>query len=257
VSAEALQPDETLDSIGTSGVRVLQRRGGYRFTLDALLLAHFAASEVPGGAGPVLELGAGSGVVSLLLVRQFGRARVTALELQPAVHARLVRSVALNGCEAQVQPLLGDLRELRTLVAPGRFAQVVSNPPYRRAGGGVVSPDAERALSKQELACSVDAVCAAARHALAPGGALSLVYPAFRLAEVLGALGAARLQPRALRLVHARVGAPATRFLVHAVRDRVGELAVRPPLIVHGEGPGGYAPELERLLEPPRAQRRP
>jgi len=257
VSAEALQPDETLDSIGTSGVRVLQRRGGYRFTLDALLLAHFAASEVPGGAGPVLELGAGSGVVSLLLVRQFGRTRVTALELQPAVHARLVRSVALNGCEAQVQPLLGDLRELRTLVAPGRFAQVVSNPPYRRAGGGVVSPDAERALSKQELACSVDAVCAAARHALAPGGTLSLVYPAFRLAEVLGALGAARLQPRALRLVHARVGAPATRFLVHAVRDRVGELAVRPPLIVHGEGPGGYAPELERLLEPPRAQRRP
>jgi tRNA1Val (adenine37-N6)-methyltransferase len=197
-------------------------------------------------------LGAGSGVVSLLLVRQFGRARVTALELQPAVHARLVRSVALNGCEAQVTPLLGDLRELRTLVPAGSFGHVVSNPPYRRAGGGVVSPDPERALSKQELACSVDAVCAAARHALAPGGSVSLVYPAFRLAEVLGALAAARLHPHILRLVHSRVHAPATRFLVHAVRDRVGALAVRPPLIVHGEGPGGYAPELEALLEPPR-----
>src|SRR5690349_17643026 len=100
MSADVLQPDETLDSIGTSGVRVVQRRTGYRFTLDALLLAHFAAQEGPGAEGPVLELGAGSGVVSLLLVRQFGRTRVTALELQPPVHARLVRNVVLNGCEA-------------------------------------------------------------------------------------------------------------------------------------------------------------
>ncbi|MBF5045459.1 methyltransferase [Simulacricoccus sp. 17bor-14] len=252
MSDDAPGPDETLDSIGTSGVCVLQRRGGYRFTLDALLLAHFAATEGPAPETPVLELGAGSGVVSLLLARQFGRARVTALELQPAVHARMVRSVALNGCEGRVVPLLGDLREARALLSAGAFGHVVSNPPYRRAEAGVQSPDPERALSKQELACSVDAVCAAARHALAPGGALSLVYPAFRLAEVLGALTAARLHPRALRLVHARVHAPATRFLVHAVRDRVGALEVRPPLIVHGEGPGGYAPELEALLEPPR-----
>ena len=246
--------DETLDSIGTAGVRVWQRRGGYRFTLDALLLAAFAAAEGAGGAeGPLLELGAGSGVVSLLLVRQFGLGPVDALELQPGVHARLVRAVALNGCEGRVRPVLGDLREARTAWAPGAYTHVVSNPPFRAAGAGVRSPDDERAVSKQELTCDAGAVVAAARHSLLPGGRVSLVYPAARLSEVLARLEEARLYPMVLRLVHARAEAPATRFLVHAVRDRRRGLVVRPPLLVHGEGPGGYGAEVAALMDPPRS----
>ncbi len=248
-------PDETLDSIGTAGVRVLQRRTGYRFTLDAVLLAHFAASEGAPVPGRMLELGAGSGVVSFLLVKQFGLGPLDALELQPGVHARLERAVVLNACEAQVRPLLGDLRRIRELVPGGQYTHVLSNPPFRLADAGVRSPDDERALSKSEVACDAPAVVAAARYALAPGGGVSLVYPAARVAEVLGLLSQAKLHPTVLRFVHARADAPATRFLVHALRDRGRGLAVRSPLIVHGEGPGGYSAEVAALMEPPLAER--
>ncbi|MFP2904050.1 tRNA1(Val) (adenine(37)-N6)-methyltransferase [Pyxidicoccus sp. 3LFB2] len=250
-------PDETLDSIGTAGVRVLQRRSGYRFTLDAVLLAHFAATEGTGTPGPMLELGAGSGVVSFLLVKQFGLGPVDALELQPAVYARLERAVALNDCEARVKPLLGDLRRLRELVPGGHYAHVVSNPPFRVAGSGVRSPDDERAVSKSEVACEARDVVIAARYALTPGGTVSLVYPAARVAEVLGLLTQAKLYPSVLRFVHSHVGSPATRFLVQALRDRDRGLAVRPPLIVHGEAPGGYSTEVAALMEPPLAERGP
>ncbi|WP_199738748.1 tRNA1(Val) (adenine(37)-N6)-methyltransferase [Corallococcus sp. CA054B] len=251
-----LEDGETLDSIGTADVRVFQRRTGYRFTLDAVLLAHFAATEGQDLPGPVLELGAGSGVVSLLLVKQFGVAGpVDALELQPAVHGRLTRAVALNGCEGRVRPVLGDLRQARSLFTPGVYGQVVSNPPFRRAEAGVVSPDAERAVSKSEVACDAPSVVAAARHALRPGGGVSLVYPAARLVEVLGVLAGARLFPRVLRAVHARVDAPATRFLVQALRDQDRGLSVRAPLIVHGEGPGGYSAEVAALMDVPLAER--
>ncbi|QDE87462.1 SAM-dependent methyltransferase [Myxococcus xanthus] len=249
-------PDETLDSIGTAGVRVLQRRTGYRFTLDAVLLAHFAATEGVDAPGRMLELGAGSGVVSLLLVKQFGLGPVDALELQPAVHARMTRAVVLNGCEGQVTPLLGDLRRIRELAPGGQYTHVVSNPPFRLADAGVRSPDDERAVSKSEVACDAPSVVAAARYALMPGGGVSLVYPAARVAEVLGLLTQAKLHPTVLRFVHARVGAPATRFLVHALRDRDRGLAVRPPLIVHGEGPGGYSAEVAALMDPPLAESR-
>ena len=155
--------DETLDSIGTANVRVLQRRSGYRFTLDAVLLAAFAATEGRDAGGPLLELGAGSGVVSFLLACQFGLGPVDALELQPEVHARLVRAVALNACEQRVRPLLGDLREARSLFPPGAYAHVVSNPPFRPAHAGVRSPDEERAVSKAELACDAPSVVAMAQ----------------------------------------------------------------------------------------------
>lgn len=247
--------DESLDSIGTSGVRVLQRKTGYRFTLDAVLLAAFAGQEHRGD-GHWLELGAGSGVVSLLLVRQFGVPGVDALELQTAVHARLVQNIALNGCEGRVRPLLGDLREPSRSWEPGRYHHVVANPPYRPVGAGVRSPDEERALSKEELACDAEALARAARHALAPGGAASIIYPAARMAEVLRVLGAARLWPRVLRLVHARAGTGANHFLVKAVRDENGPLEVRPPLVVHGAGPGGYGPEVAALMDAPRAAER-
>ncbi|MCP3063417.1 methyltransferase [Myxococcus sp. K38C18041901] len=244
-------PDETLDSIGTSGVRVFQRRDGYRFTLDAVLLAAFAATESTQGSGRILELGAGSGVVSLLLVKQFGLGPVDALELQPAVHARLTRAVALNDCESRVRPVLGDLKRIREQVTGGAYVQVVSNPPFRVADAGVRSPDDERAISKSEVACDARDVVAAARYALAPGGLVSLVYPAARAAEVLGLLAQSKLHPRVLRFVHSRVEAPATRFLVQAVRDRDRGLTVRPPLVVHGEGPGGYSAEVAALMDPP------
>jgi tRNA1(Val) A37 N6-methylase TrmN6 len=248
--------EETLDSIGTAGVQVVQRRSGYRFNLDAVLLAAFAASK-GASQGQVLELGAGSGVVSFLLARQFGRSPIDALELQPAVHARLMRGVALNGLEGRVQPMLGDLREARTLLAAGTYTLVVSNPPFRLRSAGVLSPDEERALSKQELACDATSVVAAARHALAPGGGVSLVYPAARLTEVFGLLTSARLFPRVLRLIHARASSPATRFLVHALRDSDRGLQIHPPLLVHGEGPGGYSPEVAALMDPPLAERTP
>ncbi|MCY1018221.1 tRNA1(Val) (adenine(37)-N6)-methyltransferase [Pyxidicoccus sp. MSG2] len=248
-------PDETLDSIGTAGVRVLQRRNGYRFTLDAVLLAHFAATENTGTPGPILELGTGSGVVSFLLVKQFNLGPVDALELQPAVHARLQRAVVLNDCEARVKPLLGDLRRIRELVPGGHYAHVVSNPPFRVANAGVRSPDDERAVSKSEVACDASDVVAAARYALIPGGTVCLVYPASRVAEVLGLLTQAKLYPSVLRFVHSRVDSPATRFLVQALRDRNRGLAVRPPLIVHGEAPGGYSAEVAALMDPPLAER--
>jgi len=242
-------PEETWDAIGTAGVQVVQRRRGYRFTLDAVLLAAFAGQVEP-GAGPWLELCAGSGVISLLLVRQFGVGAIHALELQAPVHARLVRNVAANGCEASVHPMLGDLRTHPW--TPGAYRHVVANPPYRLVGAGMRSPDEERALSKEELACTLADVVAASRHALAPGGQLSLVYPAARLPELLGQLAARRMSPQSLRFVHARASAPANHVLVRAVRDGAGTLKVLAPWIVHGSEPGGYGPELAALLAPPR-----
>ena len=247
-------PEETWDSIGTAGVQVVQRRRGYRFTLDAVLLAAFAAGREP-DPGPWLELCAGSGVISLLLVRQFGVGAIDALELQAQVHARLVRNVAANGCEATVRPRLGDLRAHPW--PPGHYRHVVANPPYRVVGAGMRSPDPERALSKEELACTLADVVAASRHALTPAGRLSLVYPAARLPEALGQLAAQRMTPRALRFVHARAGAPANHVLVRAVRDDAGPLEVQAPWFVHGDVPGSYGPELAALLDPPRSSQVP
>src|SRR5262245_55199980 len=90
---------ETLDTI-CGDIRILQPARGYRFSLDPLLLAHFASARSP--RGKTVDLGTGSGIIALVLARRYGRKEITALELQPRLYALAARSVALNGLERDV-----------------------------------------------------------------------------------------------------------------------------------------------------------
>src|SRR5919108_6259992 len=99
---------ETVDGICGGAVRLVQRTRGYRFALDSVFLAHFAAEERP--RGPAIDLGTGSAVIPLILARKFGWTPITGLELQPSLHALAGRNVEINGCERSISVTLGDLR---------------------------------------------------------------------------------------------------------------------------------------------------
>lgn len=123
---------ETTGAFFRGRVVVRQRKDGYRFALDAPLLADFIRTK-PGE--DVLELGTGSGIIALLLGgRKF--ARLTALEIQPGLAALARRNVLLNGLHDRITVVRRDLRRY----SPGRrFDVVFSNPPYIRKGTGFLS----------------------------------------------------------------------------------------------------------------------
>lgn len=219
---------ETLDAVGD--LRILQRRGGYRFSVDPLLLARFACDGGPALRGPAIDLGTGSGIVPLLLARR-GISSV-GLELQPALFELAARNVRLNRREGQITVVQGDLRRVRSLFPRGHFQHVLCNPPYHRPERGHKSPIPEKALARHELTCTLGDVAGAARHLLAPRGSLWLILPAARLAELLDAVRGAALAPTRLQWVHPRMDAPARRVLLQAVSQGRGPLEVLPPLFL-------------------------
>jgi tRNA1Val (adenine37-N6)-methyltransferase len=242
-------PAETLDAICGGAVRIWQPVRGYRFSLDSVLLAHFAAAGRR-AEGPVADLGTGGGIIPLLLARKFGWDRLFGLELQPALFRIAGRNVGLNGCEDRVSLVLGDLRRVETLLPRAGFAQVLANPPYFRAADARLSPDPQRAVARHELSCRLEDVVRAARFLLRDRGLFHTVFPAGRLDELLAALREAGLGPRRLRTVHPRTGAPARLCLVTALRNgKGGELEVHSPLVLHpGDGPG-FLPEVQAMLD--------
>jgi len=219
---------ETLDEIGP--VRVLQRRDGYRLTVDPLLLARFTRSAAGPLKGRVIDLGTGCGILPLLLAHA-GVSSV-GLELQPPLFDLAARNVRLNGLEARISVVRGDLREVERLFAKARFRHVVCNPPYHRARHGLTNPDLERALARHELACTVRDVVRAARWLLEPLGSLWIIFPAARLAELLEAVRRVRLSPRRLQLIHPRADTPARRVLLQAVKAGRATLEVLPPCVL-------------------------
>ncbi len=241
-------PGETLDAICGGEVQVLQRRTGYRFTLDPLLLAHFAVYEGGAHRGRLMDLGTGCGIIPLVLARRLGRKDITALELQPRLFSLAERNVYLNRCEDEVTLVQGDLRRVGELFPAGSFASVLSNPPYRARAAGRTNLSMEKALARHELACEQSDIARAAAHLLVPRGGLCVVYPASRFSELVTVLRMHRLEPRTVRWVHPRGDRPAKLVLLHAVKGGRADLTVLPPLVVHADDEHAFTGEVCAMI---------
>ncbi|WP_245919003.1 tRNA1(Val) (adenine(37)-N6)-methyltransferase [Melittangium boletus] len=240
---------ETLDSVCGGQVRVLQRIRGYRFTLDPVLLAHFAVFEAGAVRGRVMDLGTGCGIIPLILARRLGLGGLTGLELQPGLFSLAERNVRLNRCEREVSLVRGDLRGVERLFPRGGFSHVLCNPPYRSRAQGRSSTDLEKALARHELTCSLGDVVRSAAYLLRCRGTFCVVYPASRLSELMAVLRAERLEPRTARLVHSRGGRPAKLVLMQAVKGAPSGLTVLPPLVIHANDEQAFSREVSAMVE--------
>lgn len=242
-----LHSDETLDDLSTGGVKIIQPKTGYRFSLDPLLLCAF--TDLPARAR-VADLGAGSGVIPLLLARTGKGREFVGIEVQPDLAERAGRSVLLNGLTDRIRIVCADVRELPEAFAGGSFDAVVTNPPYRKAASGRVAPGAERGAARHELAGGLTDFLRTAAFLLNNGGRFYIIYLAERLAELCDEMRTFRLEPKRLRLVHSRNGEPAKLVLVEGRKNARQGLTVEAPLIVYKEGKGReYTEEMKCLLK--------
>jgi tRNA1Val (adenine37-N6)-methyltransferase len=243
-SPEAPLPDgETLDTFYHGRIRVLQRKKGYRFSVDAPLLADFIRTRESDEA---IELGTGNGIISLLLsVKPFRR--ITALEIQAGLAGLAVRNIALNGLEDRIEVVCADLRTYE----PGRrFGLVFANPPYIRKATGFLSRSEEKSAAKHELHGDIRDVLRRTAEWLAQGGRACFVYPEKRRADFLGAADENGLSVRRARSVHPREGEPANLFLVELVSVRAAVAEIMPPLVLFGPA-GKYTEEAEAIFSGP------
>lgn len=225
--------DETLDGLFGGRLKILQKRSGYRFSMDPILLVYFAR---PLGGGRVLDLGSGCGVIPLILGARGDAVEALGIEMQEELVEMALRSSRLNGLEDRVRFLRGDLRRIQEIFPPQSFHHVLSNPPYHDPTEGRVSPDRSKALARQEGGASVKDVVKAARYVLGTKGRLWLTYPPSRLNHLLETLVEEGFSPKTLRFVHGRLDLPARMTLVEAVRGGKGGLRVLAPLILYTHG---------------------
>jgi tRNA1Val (adenine37-N6)-methyltransferase len=234
----------TCDSISLRGagiVEVLQPADGHRFTLDSILLADFCRIRA---RDRVLEPGAGSGIISLLLAKKHPCALLYPVEVQDDLYALCRKNHQANGLQ-NVIAVHRDIRRLSRSIGTGRFDVVVANPPYVKTGAGRQSPEPGRRAARQDLLASIEFWLDLQKF-LNQGGRYTIVFPAARLAELCSLMTVRKLAPKRMRLVHPYAGRPASLVLVEAVKEGGSGLDVLPPLVVHTQG-GGYTAELKRI----------
>lgn len=235
--------NERIDDLQRGGLRVIQRADAFRFGTDAVLLADFAA---PRRHDCVCDLGTGTGIIPLLLYARENTISADAVEIQPDMADMAARSMAMNGLNEKIRVLPGDLRSIRTLLPHARYDLVTCNPPYGKAGGTLLNPDASKRLARHEESCAIEDVACAAAWLLQNGGRLCCVFPAARMIELSDAMRKYRMAPKRIRMVHSRVEKAAHLCLMEGMLDARPGLIIEPPLVIYDEN-NAYTPELRRI----------
>jgi tRNA1Val (adenine37-N6)-methyltransferase len=255
----------TLDTI--LDLQLYQHKSGYRFSADAVLLSSFVSTQ---RLKKIADLGAGSGIIGLLLARKYPSAEITLIELQEGLVKLAEKNVLLNGLEEKVKVVKADIKSLKHGSAEeqkdgineglnqGRskawrleaslhtYDLVVSNPPFRKTKTGLISPSDERAMARHEINLPIAALMKSALSLLKHHGRLCLIHLPERLAEVMAAMRDHHLEPKRLRFVHSNAMSEAKMVLIEAVKEGRPGILVEKPLYMYTEG-GKYTDEMMQI----------
>ena len=234
----ALLEEEVLEPLEPYSLRILQKKKGFRFGIDAVLLADFVRG---GPTARCVDLGTGGGIIPLLLLGSGKAAQAVGVELQESYAQMAARCALLNRLQGRLRIFQGSVTQ-----APGElggpFDFVTANPPYKEAGGGIPSAREDRLLARFEVSAPFSEFAACAGKLLKSKGRFYLVHRPERLCDVLCALRSARLEPKRIRFVHSYADKPPVLFLLESLKDGNPHLKFQPPLILY-EKDGSYTPE--------------
>ena len=237
------RPGERIEDLQRNGLKILQRSDAFRFGTDSVLLADFAA---PRPRERVADLGAGSGVLCLLMSDSQPTAMFDMVEVQPQMADMARRSVQMNGLEERIRVHELDMRQAAAVLGYARHGLVVCNPPYGRPGRTLRSRQAgiDRARHLSDL--SLEEIARSGSALLKDGGRMALVYPAAGLLDLMTALRGARLEPKRVRLVQPGPAAAPKLALLDAVKGAGSQLHWLAPLVLK-EPSGEWSGEWKRI----------
>lgn len=233
-----LKIDERIDDLQRNGLKIIQNPKGFCFGMDAVLLSAFVNVNKK---STVVDLGTGTGIISLLLSARTDASKIYGIEIQEVVADMAARSVKINNLENRIEIINDDLKKTSNYIADGSVDAVVSNPPYMEVGTGDISPT--RSVSRHEIKCSLDDIVFTAEKLLKTKGKLFLVHRADRMVDIISAMRKYNIEPKRLRCVHPFINKDSNLLLIEGRKGGGKEMKIMPPLVVRDKD-GNYTEEI-------------
>ncbi len=240
---ELMLENETLEDLQVGGLSVLQKKDGFRFGVDAVLLSDFAKDF---RADEILDLCTGSGIIPILLSYKTKAKRICGLEIQKEYCDMACRSVELNKLTDRVFPKCGDLKNAIEYYGKRSFDLVTCNPPYMPAGSGVQNELDSKIIARHEVLCTLEDVIAESAKLLKQQGHLMLVHKPSRLVDIMCLMRKYGIEPKRVRFIHKKLGAEPNLVLADGAYKGGKELRIMPPLYLYSED-GSETEELKRI----------
>ncbi len=224
--------DETLEDLQLAGLKLLQKKSGFRYGMDSVLLAHFAAIRPD---DTVADFGTGSAVLPLLLYGRGKGSRFVGLEIQPEYCEMAKRTVRLNHLEEKITICCADAGKADTMFDACSVDAVICNPPYGKPGASLISPYYDKAVARSQQGSLLKSFFTSAFRILKGKGKISIVYPAPLMLQAMNQMSACHLEPKRFQLIYPYQNKAANLVLIEGIKDAKPTLQPMKPLIVFRE----------------------
>lgn len=237
-------PELTHDTFLNGRLKIRQLKSGYRFSIDSVIVAGLA--EIKSGER-ILDIGAGCGIISLVLAYRLPDITLFGVEIQPDLADIAARNIAENNLEHRITIFRRDIRTITPDLTAGCMDVVICNPPHFEVDSGRVNPDMRVAIARHEIKMTIDDLIRAAGRMLTPIGRLIVIYPAWRMADIVVRMRGAGIEPKKAVMIHSKPCEAAIRVIMEGVRGGRRGLCVAPPFYIYDEN-GGYSDAMRSMF---------
>ena len=244
-----LKEDERKDDLEFKGLKLIQNKNGFCFGVDAVLLSDFAKS-IKKGAN-VVDIGTGTGIISILLCGKTNLNKIYAIELQEEVAEMASRSVKLNNLENRMEVININIKDCFSVLEKNKYDAVVTNPPYKKHDTGAKNIDKRQLISRHEVECNLEDIIKSGSLLLRDLGEFYMVHRAERMIDIFVTLRKYKLEPKLVRFVHSKPNEKPNLILVKAVKCAKEFLKIEKPLVIYGED-NDYTDEIYEIYDKKR-----
>ncbi|MBV1819672.1 tRNA1(Val) (adenine(37)-N6)-methyltransferase [Clostridium cochlearium] len=193
-----IREDETLDDLQLNNIFVIQKKSGFRFGMDAVLLANFATIKKNDN---ILDLCSGTGIIPFIIAGKRKFNKIVGIEIQEEMVDMAKRTSIYNKLDEKIKFIVGDLKDIDLLKKLGKFDVITVNPPYKLKNSGIINENSKESIARHEILCDIDDVIKAANILLKDRGRFFMVHRPERIVDILTTMRKYKIEPKLIKLI--------------------------------------------------------
>ncbi len=239
-----LKENERIDDLEFKNLKIIQNKNGFCFGIDSVLLVNFA-KEIK-KQSKVLDLGTGTGIIPILLSGKVELKKAIGVEIQKDVANMAKRSVSLNNLDDKIEIINENVINIGKLYPKQYFDVVITNPPYKKMGTGIINESEAKIISRHEITANLEDFIKTARDMLKDKGEFFMVHRPERLVDIISLMRKFKIEPKKLRFVCPNKNKEPNMVLIKGIKNAKEFLKIEKNLYVYNED-GNYTDEILKI----------
>lgn len=239
-----LKENERIDDLEFKNLKVIQNTDGFCFGIDSVLLSDFAKDIKKDSK--VLDLGTGTGIISILLCGKTKLKKIVGVEIQEEVFDMAKRSCYLNNLEGRFEVINRNILELDDIYEKNTFDVIVTNPPYKKKDTGLINESKKKVISRHEITAGLEDFIKVSKNLLKDKGEFYMVHRPDRLVDIMYLMRKYKIEPKILRFVFSNKDKESKLVLIKGIKNANPFLKLEKNLYIYDEN-DKYTDEIMKI----------